>query len=606
MGWGDWGEWSDLPQIIKYIPVDNYIEGFVGENRLFAIYLNKYAVIDWIHVTPSGETITIEGELIPFLYSYYFVKHAETGTHIIKAKTGDDILMIWNWFVQGFTPAPIVSLYAPGNSNLSLPAGISQDFTVTVSKGNNEAATVKFILDGELVLETPVSNDLATYQMLSVPAGAHTIKVIAQTTVESDPKYWYFVGIEESNPIYPEMVISRSNPSSQDVSSFIGETVEFVTIANQTCNIKFLLNGNMVQENQSIQTASYINDSASTGEYDLTVIAENENGDVDATNWTWNVQNQEEQINVNLYFEPEFAEYGIPSFELKSSESEQFTIESVGDKLWKLSGTFNCVHTSIPSEIGKNLIGIGFVAGNTEIPSVVISKNAFDYDISVANIKLWLTDGNGNKRNAFTDGDIKPIAENVLSENMVTQNDLVTINLNDTNKSLMPMKEIFFPFYKDHDEILNETSIVSRKNLIDSIGAKFNIEIDLSEIIAGQIIDRLAGFLPKVVFEYDLVFSAYVSYGDPQPNACLMIDSYNASETIVKLLIAFNACMQLVTELYMPPSPKLWMKIVNYISLYQPISDMIGLLPEEVTDALFHDDKSQFLRVNMISDEYSE
>jgi hypothetical protein len=66
----------------------------------------------------------------------------------------------------------------------------------------------------------------------------------------------------------------------------IGAIRAFSIVVNQTVNVTWLFNGGLVQTDNSVTTASYTNSSAAQGTWDITAIANNENGSATQI-WNW-------------------------------------------------------------------------------------------------------------------------------------------------------------------------------------------------------------------------------------------------------------------------------------------------------------------------------
>ncbi|WP_321420364.1 S-layer protein domain-containing protein [uncultured Methanomethylovorans sp.] len=83
--------------------------------------------------------------------------------------------------------------------------------------------------------------------------------------------------------------ISDHSPAS-DPTSTVGENQDFSVNINETSNVTWYLNNVELETDESVTTASYSNDTAPAGSYEVKVVAENGNGSDEYT-WTWTVSN---------------------------------------------------------------------------------------------------------------------------------------------------------------------------------------------------------------------------------------------------------------------------------------------------------------------------
>lgn len=82
--------------------------------------------------------------------------------------------------------------------------------------------------------------------------------------------------------------VTSWKPEETVVNNTVGNESEFEIKINQTVNVGWLINGGEVQTNESATEASYTNKSAVEGIWNVTAIAENQNGTASQM-WIWNV-----------------------------------------------------------------------------------------------------------------------------------------------------------------------------------------------------------------------------------------------------------------------------------------------------------------------------
>ena len=82
--------------------------------------------------------------------------------------------------------------------------------------------------------------------------------------------------------------ITSFSPKEKVINDTVGAERKFEIKINQAVNVSWLINGAEVQKNESVIEASYINKSAVEVNWNITAIAENQNGTAIQT-WIWNV-----------------------------------------------------------------------------------------------------------------------------------------------------------------------------------------------------------------------------------------------------------------------------------------------------------------------------
>lgn len=82
--------------------------------------------------------------------------------------------------------------------------------------------------------------------------------------------------------------ITSFSSEEKVINDTVGVEGKFKIKINQTVNVSWLINGAEAQKNESIVEASYINKSAVEGNWNITAIAENQNGTATQM-WIWNV-----------------------------------------------------------------------------------------------------------------------------------------------------------------------------------------------------------------------------------------------------------------------------------------------------------------------------
>ena len=84
------------------------------------------------------------------------------------------------------------------------------------------------------------------------------------------------------------LTITLISPSSTSFTEYIRDSRIFIVNVDQVANVTWILDGDTIQTNASVTTASYYNSSAQSGIHNLTVFAENVNW-TDQKQWIWRV-----------------------------------------------------------------------------------------------------------------------------------------------------------------------------------------------------------------------------------------------------------------------------------------------------------------------------
>ena len=100
-------------------------------------------------------------------------------------------------------------------------------------------------------------------------------------------RFYPFVEVEIEVEIKP-LYIDYFSPVAPVLTSYVGMDQEFKINTNKICNFTWLINGNEIQNNHSALSASYANNAANAGSYNVTVVAETSDEVVQHT-WNWTV-----------------------------------------------------------------------------------------------------------------------------------------------------------------------------------------------------------------------------------------------------------------------------------------------------------------------------
>jgi len=245
-------------------------------------------------------------------------------------------------------------------------------------------------------------------------------------TVEIIPD---FLNIRVSDTLLDRFYVSRvdrdaipSGPKvtifapSSPVSNVIGTTRTFKIMADQTVNVTWYINGTEVQFNESVSEAEYTNTSAAIGTWNVTVVAQNNNG-TDLQEWEWMVTAQP----MALITEPEEGAFvnGIININgtANAIDFNNYSVE------WRKTVDWTEIFNSIES------VPVGTLA----------TWDTTDVEDGNYSIRLTVTDNayNSNETKVNVTIDNTPPEINTVMLNTTTPNTdddiLITVNTTDNN-----------------------------------------------------------------------------------------------------------------------------------------------------------------------------
>jgi len=262
------------PSITLSSPSSSSISNTEGDSATFTATFDQVADVTWIL---DGNTIQTNTSVTT---ASYYNTSAKAGIHnltVFAENTNGTDQKNWTWTVAA-PPAPSITLSSPSSSSISNIEGDSTTFTATVDQISN----VTWILDGNTI-QTNTSIQTASYYNTSAKTGTHNLTVFAENANGTDQKNWTWTVSEITAPS-----ITLLSPSAISILEIVGDSRTFTVNVDQVSNVTWVLNGNIIQTNTSVTTASYYNNSAQSGTHNLTVVAENANG-TDQKKWTWYV-----------------------------------------------------------------------------------------------------------------------------------------------------------------------------------------------------------------------------------------------------------------------------------------------------------------------------
>jgi len=181
-------------------------------------------------------------------------------------------------------PPPRIMSNAP-ESPVNDVEGATRTFNITV----NQTVDVCWQINGtEVQLNESVTS--ASHMNTSAVLGTWNVSVIVTNANGTDMQVWVWL-VTNVTPEAPE--ITSFAPESQ-VTDIEAATRTFNVTVNQTVNVSWQINGTEVQLNEGVTEATYTNQSAAEGTWNVSAIVTNANG-TDMQVWVWNVTSKENQ-----------------------------------------------------------------------------------------------------------------------------------------------------------------------------------------------------------------------------------------------------------------------------------------------------------------------
>ncbi|MDA0524072.1 S-layer protein domain-containing protein [Methanococcoides alaskense] len=235
----------------------------------------------------------------------------------------------WAWTVTAI-PAPLITSNDP-SLTFSNNVGDSQTFTIDI----DQTVDVNWLLDGNLVSSNS-SVITSSYTNNSAESGIYNLTAFVTNANGTDQAIWDWT----VDTAAPEIT---SNDPSLTFSNNVGDSQIFTIDIDQTVDVNWLLDGNLVSSNSSVTTSSYTNNSAEIGTYNLTAFVTNANG-TDQAIWDW---------TVSAIPGPQITSFDPSDLSFESIEGtlQEFSIEidQVCDVTWYVDGGSPVTESSVTS-----------------------------------------------------------------------------------------------------------------------------------------------------------------------------------------------------------------------------------------------------------------
>ncbi|MEA3430879.1 MAG: lamin tail domain-containing protein, partial [Nanoarchaeota archaeon] len=250
--------------------------------------------------------------------------------------------------------APSISDYNPTTQEFNLLTGDSQLFNVTVEDPEGENMTVEWYVDGILnETDSDVENNTIadfTYNDFSVE-GEYIINVVVIDSIGLTDTYEWNVTVSDV-PVNQDPVITEHNPVDADFEINTGDSQLFnVTVEDpegENMTVYWYVDGTLNEtdsdvENNTIADFTY-NDFSVAGEYNVTVIVEdNESNNV---SYEWNVTVSNVVTPVNVVFSEIMYDAAIEWVEVYNAEVSEINMSG-----WEFYENNNNLLTAVTTSI---------------------------------------------------------------------------------------------------------------------------------------------------------------------------------------------------------------------------------------------------------------
>jgi hypothetical protein len=178
------------------------------------------------------------------------------------------------------TPATPAIVNSSPTSPVADNVGAIRTFSVEV----NQTVDVTWYINGTQV-QTNTSITGASYTNNSAALGTWNVSAVAANSNGTVMQKWDW-SVKTQTPSTPAAPVIVSSSPTSPVMDNVGAARTFSIAADQNVDITWYINGTQVQSNTSVTGASYTNNSAALGTWNVSAVAANANGTV-AQEWNW-------------------------------------------------------------------------------------------------------------------------------------------------------------------------------------------------------------------------------------------------------------------------------------------------------------------------------
>jgi S-layer protein (TIGR01567 family) len=261
--------------IIDFSPSDTAPESKTGDTVEFNITLNQEATIRWLINGAEMESATGSSDS-------YSNNTAVAGTYNVTAiasnVNGSD-QQIWDWTVTNATNELVaITDFNPTDTTPDSTTEETVEFNITL----NQEAAIRWLINGVEMESATGSSD--SYSNNTAVAGTYNVTAIASNVNGSDQQVWDWTVSNAANKSLNITDFSPEDNPSSAVNAYQNFTVE----TNQDADIKWYIDGDLEQTNESVSFAALNVSEKAIDTYNVTAIVSNVNG-TDQQKWTWTV-----------------------------------------------------------------------------------------------------------------------------------------------------------------------------------------------------------------------------------------------------------------------------------------------------------------------------
>ncbi len=267
------------PNITSRVPDIDTVETLNGTSQDFEIDFNQTVNVTWyINDSPIQNEIDITT-------SSSFSNSSPVGeynvTVEIKNPNGTDSRK-WTWIVEE-QQKPNITSRVPDGDTVETNNGKSETFKIYFDQKVNVTWYLNEIQQGSLKIGQTTSSSFTN----SSPEGKYNVTVKIENPNGTDSRNWTWyvipIPVEISNPI-----------PSEGPSTLVDESINFSIEINQSCEVKWYIDGVHKHTNSSLVTsASFTTSASSPDTYIVKAIATNKTTSAsDSHEWTWKVNSK--------------------------------------------------------------------------------------------------------------------------------------------------------------------------------------------------------------------------------------------------------------------------------------------------------------------------
>jgi subtilase family serine protease len=294
---------TPTPRITGYDP-DSHVHDIRNATRTFNITIDQVVNVTWLI---NGLQAQTNGSVTDASYTN---TSADIGVWNISARVSNGngtAMRNWVWNVTTLPP-PNITSFAPTS-----PVNVTRNATTTFNITVDQVVDVTWLING-LQAQTNGSVTNASYTNTSADIGVWNVSAIVSNGNGTARKEWVW----NVSTLLPPKITSFT-PPSPPVLNTVNATRTFGIRVDQVVNVTWLINGLQAQTNRSVTDASYTNTSAAIGVWNVTAVANNQNG-TDMQEWIWNVTLHAPTLS------PVFVIYGNVSYDNGSACNSPFVV----------------------------------------------------------------------------------------------------------------------------------------------------------------------------------------------------------------------------------------------------------------------------------------